>query len=399
MNVLFLMMSFPETREDYSLYADLAFEFQRNGHAVHVAALLEKRQGWTTRLDDVDGVQVLRVRSADFFNVGFLRKGVALLALQRSFWKAIKRHWPDKCFDLVIYPTPPISFLGVIQKLKRRTACKAYLVLRDIFPQNAVDVGLFGKGIIYAYFRRIEKRLYAVSDRIGCMSPANVRYLLAHNRLSADKVEILANWRKIREPRSAKAKDYRREYGLGDRFVAVFGGVIGVAQELEFLLEIATLYKECEDVAFLIVGSGNRKGKLEEAARASGLRNVVFKDMMTAADFSVLVRQCDLGLVNLDRRFTIPNFPSKVLDYFEAGKPVLAALDGVTDFGTMLEEAGAGLWSLTGDLPAYRANFEKLLANRSLREDMGLRGRRYLEAHLTVEGAYRTVVRHSPDLM
>jgi glycosyltransferase involved in cell wall biosynthesis len=81
-----------------------------------------------------------------------------------------------------------------------------------------------------------------------------------------------------------------------------------------------------------------------------------------------------------------------VLDYMEARLPVLAALDGATDFGAMLDASGAGLWSLTGDLPAYRRNLDRLAGDPALRSEMGARGRAYLEAHFTVERAVDTIL-------
>jgi glycosyltransferase involved in cell wall biosynthesis len=179
--------------------------------------------------------------------------------------------------------------------------------------------------------------------------------------------------------------------GIAGGIVAVFGGVIGIAQELEFLLELATCFREAPGISFLIIGDGNRRSRIEEIIRKNDLRNVILRKRIPSGDFASLLRQCDIGLINLNRRFTIPNFPSKVLDYFEARLPVLAALDAATDFGRLLDESGAGFHCLTGDLDAYRKNFEKLVSDPALRASMGAKGRSYLENHLTVERAYRTI--------
>lgn len=391
MKVLFLLLNLPDLDRDNNLYGDLALEFVRNGHEVYVATLLEARRRMRTHETVGKGLKVLHVRSADLFNVGFLRKGLALMGLQWSFKRAIRRHWRGLAPDLVVYPTPPISFLRVIRWLRRRTGCRTYLILRDIFPQNAVDVGIMGRGLVHAYFRRMEKRLYAVSDRIGCMSPKNIEYVLAHNRIEARKVGSLPNWRRVRDVPAPAGRDLKREMGLGRGLVAVFGGVVGIAQELEFLLDLARSYKDASGISFLIIGDGNRWSRIEGIVRRDGLGNVIMRKRVPSEDFAALLRQCDIGLVNLDRRFTIPNFPSKVLDYFEAGLPVLAAVDGATDFGRFLDETGAGLHCLTGDLEAYRRSFERLVSDPELRARLGANGRRYLEAHLTVEGAYRTI--------
>ncbi|MGB6681858.1 MAG: glycosyltransferase WbuB, partial [Candidatus Bathyarchaeia archaeon] len=111
-------------------------------------------------------------------------------------------------------------------------------------------------------------------------------------------------------------------------------------------------------------------------------------------EFKNLVHQCDIGLVNLNGKFTIPNFPSKALDYFEAQIPVLAAIDQNTDYGQFLDETKAGLWSITGDLDAYCRNFEQLLNNKALRKELGQNGRLYLERNLNVQKTYATIMKH-----
>lgn len=392
MKVLFLFLNLPDLEKDNNLYGDLALEFADRGHEVFAATLLEARNRKKTCETRQKGIRILRVRSADLFNVGFVKKGFSLIALQRKFEKAIAKYWNGLEFDLVIYPTPPISFLGVVRWLRKRSRCRTYLILRDIFPQNAVDVGILGKGLIYRYFRSMEKRLYSASDRIGCMSPKNVEYVLGHNTLRPEKVGLLPNWRRIRDLSSLTGRDFRAELGLGRRIVAVFGGVIGIAQELDFLLELAKLYRDSDKVCFLIIGDGNRYGSISETVQRESLSNVIMRKKVPSNEFAALLKDCDIGLINLDRRFTIPNFPSKVLDYFEAALPVLAATDPSTDFGRLLDDAGAGLHSLTGDLESYRRHFETLISDPQLRSRLGANGRRYLESHLTVNRAYRTIM-------
>jgi glycosyltransferase involved in cell wall biosynthesis len=389
-NVLLLSVAFPDLEASANLYGDLAVELATRGHSMHVATLLERKSGRETRLEAQQGIQVLRVASGDLFDVGFVRKGLTMLAVEGDFRRAMRQAWPSVRFDLVLYPTPPITFVGLVEELKREQGCATYLILRDIFPQNAVDVGVMRKGIAYHYFRRVERRLYAVSDRIGCMSPANVDWV-ACDGVPRSRLELLPNWRRLREPPPG-GRDLRDEWGLEGKFLAVFGGVIGVAQELEFLADLAADCRDRRDIAFVVAGEGNRKAALQEKVARLGLDNLHVQDRVSTDDFARLIRQADAGLVNLDRRFTIPNYPSKVLDYMEARIPVLASLDRSTDFGAMLDASGAGLWSLTGDLPAYRRNLDRLAGDPELRRQMGARGRAHLEGHFTVERAVDTIL-------
>jgi glycosyltransferase involved in cell wall biosynthesis len=313
MNVLFLMIAFPDIERNPNLYTDLAVEFKINGHNVFVATVLEKKTREETSCHEESGIKVLRVRCGDLFNVGFIKKGITTLKLPYRFIRAIKKYFKNVPFDLVIYPTPPITFNRVVKYVKMRHRCPAYLILRDIFPQNARDMGLIKNPVLFQYFRKVEKDLYDISDFIGCMSKRNIEYVLEHNRIPEGKCELLPNWKKVRDTDLSPDLDYKTKYGLDNKTVAIFGGEIGIAQELEFLLELAKEYRDREDAVFLIIGEGNRKEKLEEIIARENLTNVIIRGRIDSQEFKKLVHQCDVGLVNLNRNFTIPNFPPKRL--------------------------------------------------------------------------------------
>ncbi|GAA3402016.1 glycosyltransferase family 4 protein [Paenibacillus hodogayensis] len=395
MNVLFLMISFPESSKGSNLYTDLAQEFHRNGNEVYVATLLESKYGRDTCLQDEQGLNVLRIKCGDLFNVGAIRKGLSTIRLPGIFKQAINTYFKGVKFDLVIYPTPPITFASVANYIKRRDRCKSYLILRDIFPQNARDLGMISGGPVFAYFRMLEKKLYTISDHIGCMSKGNVEYVMTHNQqVKREKLELLPNWKKVNRESNKPNIAIKKKYGLENKFVAIFGGNLGKPQELDFLLELAALYRERDEIAFLIIGDGTERQRLQAKIHKMALNNVLLKERVPTSDYDALVGVCDIGLINLNRHFTIPNIPSKTLSYFEAGIPILAAVDRSTDFGGILEEAQAGLCSVTGELEEYRENFEKLYRDESLRKRLGRNGRNYLDKNLTVEQAYTNIKRH-----
>lgn len=397
MRILFLQIAFPHGEGNSNLYTDLAMEFRARGHDVYVATLLEEREGKQTYVEDVRGAKVLHVKCGNLFGIGIVRKGLTMLSLGRRFLQAIRRHFAGIHFDLLICPTPPITFAPVVHHLKREQGSHTYLILRDIFPQNARDLGIIRDPLTYRYFRHRERQLYAMSDHIGCMSQGNIEYVLKHNNIAPSRLEILYNWEKVPPAALAADPSIRAKYDLEGKFVAVFGGNIGYAQELEFLLELARLYKQRSDIAFLIVGKGVAAAKIARLVQEQQLTNVVMKDFIPRDEFNRLLASCGVGLINLDRRFTIPNIPSKTLSYFAAGIPVLAAVDPHTDYGRLLDDCQAGLWSVTGDLPAYQRNFERLLNDADLRRRMGENGRRALRERFSVEQAYATIMGHFPE--
>lgn len=399
MNVLFLLITAPNARQHGNLYADLMGEFAARGHEVFAATVLQASEGGTTHVEQLDGIQVLHVRCGDLFGVAPWRKAVTMLGLPGRFRRAIAEHFAGVRFDLVVFTTPPITFAPVVHHLKQTHVCPAYLILRDIFPQNARDLGIIKDPLTFAFFRRKERQLYAGADAIGCMSRGNIDYIRYHNpEVDPAKLEVLPNWEKLDPTESSiNTGAIRREFDLEGKFVAVFGGNIGPAQGLEFLLELAACYRHWPDIVFVLVGSGSAKDRIRKEIAAKGLDNVRMLDYLPRDQFNALLRACDVGLINLDRRFTIPNIPSKVTAYWAAGLPVLAAIDRSTDFGRLLDKVGGGLWSVTGDLPAYQRNFEWLLGDPALRSRLGESGRRAVLEWFTVGQAYETIMAHRPS--
>ena len=395
MNILFLMISFPDINKDSNLYSDLIEEFRDNGHQVYVATLLEKKYNQNTSLEKVKELNILRVRAGNWFNTNsLLVKGITTLTIAIYFKKDIRKYFNKIKFDLVIYPTPPITFAPVVKYLKQRDKCASYLILRDIFPQNVRDLGLLNNPLLYNYFRLKEKQLYNISDYIGCLSEGNIKYVLEHNNSDENKLEVLYNWGKVIHNNKVPTIDCKKKYGLENKFVAVFGGNIGLPQELEFLLELAKEYKYRSDVVFFIIGKGAQKEKIVNLIDYHKLSNVIIKDYIPRDEYRNLLEQCDIGLINLNRTFTIPNMPCKIVDYFNASIPILASTDKNTDLNKFLQDAKAGLWSETGDLKTYKNNFDKLFHDKKLREELGKNGKKFFEENLSVEKAYKIINRH-----
>ena len=148
--------------------------------------------------------------------------------------------------------------------MKKRDGAKTYLLLKDIFPQNAVDLGMMSKsgikGLIYRVFRKKEKKLYRISDYIGCMSQANVDYVLKHNPdINPEKVEICSNSVEVVDMSvDEKTRDeIRRKYDIPlDKKIFVYGGNLGKPQGIDFMIECLKSQEKNDAVFFLIVGHG-----------------------------------------------------------------------------------------------------------------------------------------------
>lgn len=389
MNVLFLMISYPNIEINTNMYTDLVQEFYNNKHNVYVVApSLNNMKG----ISKEGNINVLRVKTGKLFNVNPIIKGISNLLLPYLFSKAINKHLKNVKFDLIITPTPPITFCSTIKSIKKRDKCKSYLILRDIFPQNAKDLGLIKNKYLFSYFRNKEKQIYKISDKIGCMSQGNIDYVLKHNiDVPKNKLHILSNWIKIDNFKISDI-DYKAKFGFKGKFICIYGGNIGKPQKAEFILELAERVKEYNDILFLIIGRGTEKEKLVQIAKMKNLNNVIFKSTLPREDYKQLVKQCDIGLVNLSDKFTIPNIPSRTLSYFEAKLPILASTDNNTDFVSIINNTKSGLCCMTGDVNDYVDKFMSLYNNRNKRIEMGDNGYKYLKEYLNVDFAYKTII-------
>lgn len=391
MRILFLTLSFSDLTQGDSFYGDIVKEFGRQGHNITAVAPL-KGDG-ETYLQDLGNIKTLWVKSIKQLNVSPIRKGIANLLLPYQYEKAITKYLQGN-FDLIIIPTPPITFSSLATKLKKKWNAKVYLILRDIFPQNAKDLQMINNPLVFSFFRRKEKQLYKISDQIGCMSQGNIDFVKIHNpEVDSKKLHLLPNWCGNSDIPFFDKEKIKEKYGLKDKFVALFGGNIGRPQRFENLLELAKRASVYRDVVFMFVGAGTEFNRLQQEVENNKIDNVVVKKSIPRADFEQLTAACDLGLISLDQRFTIPNIPSKTISYAKVSVPILASVDVSTDYGFLLQDKmKAGLWAPAGEHGLVFNAFERLYKDKSLRDSLGKNGRDYLIHHLMVDKSYQKIM-------
>lgn len=401
MKILFLTLLDFSSVEEKGIYTDLMREFINENHEVYIISPTEKRYKQPTRLFENKNNKILKLQIGNTQKTNILEKGISTLTLEAIFKKAIKRYFSGVTFDLVLYTTPPITLQKAIAYVKKRDNAKTYLLLKDIFPQNAVDLGLIKSSgiekVILRYFRKKEKKLYKVSDYIGCMSRANVDYLLAHNpQINSSTVEICPNSINPIEIDSSNRlkRSIKIKYDIPlDKTVFIYGGNLGKPQGIDFLIKCLEANKNHPNAYFVIVGSGTEYHKLEKYFMTSKPENAQLLTHLPRNEYELLANSCDVGLLFLDKRFTIPNFPSRILSYMEASMPVLAATDSNTDIGEVIIKGEFGYWSKSNDLESFNEKLEQL-CNEKLRESLGENARKYLENHYTTKHSYEIIISH-----
>lgn len=395
MKILFLSLTAMEDMESQSIYLDLLKTFRNHGDEVYAVSPREKRTGLPTEYIEADGMHFLRVKIGNIQKTGLIEKGIATLTVNRKFLSAISFYLSNVDFDLIIYTTPPTTIYKTVEKVKRKTGAKAYLLLKDIFPQNAVDLGLLSntgaKGILTRYFKHTEKRTYNVSDWIGCMSEANKNYLLKHEpQIDPDTVEVNPNSLTPRTIDISDSATLREKYGIDPQTkLFVYGGNLGRPQCIDFLIELLRLNETDPAGYFIIAGQGTDRPKLESFFEIARPQRSLLLPNLPRSDFDRLLKCCDAGLILLDPRFTIPNFPSRMLSYMQADLPIIAVTDLACDMGDIAEINNFGI-KLRSDAPDATLAACQALQIEELRR-MGQKAKQFFLENYTTETTYNLI--------
>lgn len=380
---------------DRGIYNDLLRKFYEEGHEVFTVCPIERRERKRTNLRKEKQGTILNVQTLNLQKTNIVEKGLGTLAIEYQFLSAIKKYFSEVKFDLIIYSTPPITFEKVISFIKKRDKAYSYLLLKDIFPQNAVDMNLLKKnGVLHRFFLQKEKRLYDLSDTIGCMSEANMHYVLDHNpSIKPEKIEVNPN---SIEPIVFSEDDVNKtalkeKYNLPlEKKVFVYGGNLGKPQGISFLLETIESNSN-HNVFFLIVGSGTEYSKIKEWFSKKKPNNALLLHGLSKNDYDLLLNACDVGMIFLHKDFTIPNFPSRMLSYLEMKKPIIAATDSNTDIGVVIEKNNCGFSVLSGDILGINEAIQKIIRDENVFQNMKENAWNLLQNEYTVEKSYQLI--------
>lgn len=391
MRIALIADAYPPLRSSAAVQLrDLSREFARQGHAVSV--LLPnagQRQSWC--LEVFDGVEVLRLKAPRTKDIGYVRRTLAELAMPFAMLHSLRRSpLATERWDGVVWYAPSIFHGPLVRALKKSSRCRGYLIIRDIFPEWAVDMGLMGRGLIYRFFDAIARYQYSVADVIGVQSPGNQAYFDAWKEGRGRHLEVLPNW--LDTPVRVQCSIRIDETALAGRKVLVYAGNMGVAQGMDILLDLADRLRMRTDLGFLFVGRGSDAARLKANALSRQLDNVAFFDEIEPDEIPGLYAQCSAGIVALDPRHRSHNIPGKFLTYMQSGLPVLANINAGNDLGQVIRDERVGQVCETNRVDDLVHLAEKLLDQLQTDGDLSERCSRLFEREFAVREAVRQVV-------
>jgi len=371
MKIAIIADSFPPLTNSGAVQVmDLALEFIRQGNKVTVITPSSEIVV-NFLIDSIENIQIIRLKSPKFRDVSYIRRVIGEFLMPFSMIYNLKRSSVSiSQFDGVITYAPSIFLGPVAKKIKKNSQCKNYLIIRDIFPQWAVDLGLIRNNRApYFFFKLIEKNLYSTADIIGIQTFANMPYF-QKEMLGNVTIEVLQNWLSKEEKGENYCSIEVELTKLKGRTIFVYAGNMGDAQGLEIFIDIADKFSGNTKVGFLFVGRGPAANRLKIDVKKRKLDNILFYNEISPKEISGLYEQCSYGIISLDKRHKTHNIPGKFLSYMRSGLPVLAVINKNNDLEKIIQENSVGLVVTNHSVDLLVDNINELLNNPFNVEDM-----------------------------
>lgn len=320
---------------------DLANKFAEKNHDVTVITPTSDFK-IKSSLSNYTNLKIFTFRSFAIVNIGFFKRAINEMLLPILFLFAyISNSINKKRFDYIIWYSPSIFLSPIIWLLKIRFKAKTYLILRDIFPEWTLDLGLMKKGFIFNFFKLIALFQYKVADTVGIQSKSN--FEIIKNKVNSTNVEVLNNWNSESEIADLNEDNIKLDL-LENKKIITYIGNMGIAQDMYFLIDLAEKFQlnNFESI-FLFVGRGTEVKNLKNEVKIRSLKNIKFFDEIPHKNVQSLLKKCSAGLISLDPRHKSHNIPGKFISYLQSGLPVIARINPNSDLEDLIIKNDVGI--------------------------------------------------------
>jgi glycosyltransferase involved in cell wall biosynthesis len=338
---------------------DLSSEFGLQEYSLTVIVPdPDLQKSW--QLKEEGDFRILRLNAPRIKNTSYLRRAIGeiimpfAMALNYRASKLAREKW-----DGIIWYSPSIFHGPFVKFLKNKSNCKGYLIVRDIFPEWAVDIGLMKRSFYYWFFKGVAHYQYSIANIVGVQSPGNLIYFANWKRSPHRKLEVLHNW--LGEEKLVHSSIRVDKTILAGRKIFVYSGNLGVAQGMDIFIDMAEYFQYRNDVGFIFVGRGNEAHLIKNKAKQRRLNNVIFFDEIHPVELPDLYMQCSIGIVALNFKHKSHNIPGKFLSYIRSGLPVLANVNLGNDLAALIRNEKVGNVCETNDLKELINHAESIL--------------------------------------
>ena len=347
----------PEIGSASHLFYELAKEFVKQGDEVSVITgfpryniqkqnLPEKYKSKLVLNEKIEGINVFRIKTLS------LPRQILILRGLNHFLSAFVyflRGLAGIQYDYILVYSPPLPLGLTAYFLKVLKGKKVIFNVQDLFPQEAIDMGMMTNKLMTGFFYALERFVYNKSDLVTVHSDGNKKYIEKVIQ-DGDKVRVIHNWVNTEElSPGIKNNEFSSLYKIDSKFVVSFAGILGHLQDFEVILQAAKNLEKYNDIEFIIVGDGVAKGSIEENIRKKNIRNVRLIPMQPKDKYPQVLHSSDVGLVTLVKDLKTPVIPSKILSIMSSAKPVLATMLLSGDAPKIIKESKGGFFYDAGD--------------------------------------------------
>jgi len=387
MKILLINQAFVSPDEPgHTRHFEMAKFLQSRGHElVIVASDLNYQTGQRTverrgifAEQSIDGVRILRSYIYPALHRSYFWRIVSFFSfIFSSAWTALQ----VRDVDLVMGTTPPI-FQAVSAWFVAWIRRKPFLLeVRDLWPEFGVSMGVLTNPVLIALGRWLEKFLYARASHILVNSPAYKDYMIDKS-VPEKKVTYIAYGTDVDmfNPQ-VDGLTIRGELGLENKFVVLYAGALGQANDIDTILRAAQRLNGEDKIRFVLFGDGKERPRLESEADRMKLSNVIFAGVRAKKEMPRVVASADVCLAILqDIPMFRTTYPNKVFDYMAAGRATVLVIDGVSR--ELIESSNGGVFVQPGNDELLAQTIFELSKDSMRVQQMGQNAREYLVKHL-----------------
>ena len=366
MHILIISDAYPPMRTSCATQIyDLAQAFIEQSHQVSIIIPAHSQKA-SVEISNKDGPTIYSVRCLNTKDINYFRRTLAEFINPFIIWHQLKKNqlFLKQKINKIVWYSPTIFWGPLVKQLKKHFTSKAYLILRDIFPDWAYDLGLIKSKLVFQFFQRIARFQYAQAERIGTQSPNNLTYLKEKYPELSLKIEVLWNW--IGDSKIKACSIKISETKLRGRKIFIYAGNMGVAQGMEQIISVVKATKDNKEIGFVFVGRGSERVRLEALCKSIGIENVLFFNEIDSEEIPALYEQCDVGIITLDIRHRTHNIPGKFISYLKAGLQIFAILNNGNDLENLINKKSIGRAVPGNDSKLVLAEFIKFLGQISI---------------------------------
>ncbi len=379
----------PEIGGAAHLIHGLAVSLHEMGHEVNIVTSypsynlkeipFQYRQGFLMT-EKIENITIKRVRIPKLSRSNKLARGLEHFI--SSIFLSGRAFIAPKSEAAVVF-SPPLPLPWLMELVGKIRRIKVIVNIQDLFPLEAVELGMLSNSLIIRLFEGMERQVYRRADAVTVHSPGNMRHVINHGG-QQDHVHIIFNWvdTQLIHP-SPKTNDFSRNNGLENRFVVSYAGTMGWAQDMGTIIDCADHLRNRSDIVFVLVGDGVEKEKYQSRSVDLGLSNILWLPMQPFTVYPEILASSDISLINLHPELHTPVVPSKLLSIMAAGRPVVASLPPESDAREIINDAHCGVCVNAGDSDLLAASILQLESDRKLMGEMGKNGREYIETHFS----------------